>query len=132
MFVTGSFIRFYSNSTFEFLTAGHLPILYYSKSLNTVELLLIKQIPITVKEDFVFSSRFINFHKGDVFVLLTDGIVEVMDNKAEMFGLNKVEKILLDNCSGNAVQIFDLIMNEINKFGKQQDDQSVIIIKPLS
>ncbi len=132
MFVTGSYIRFYSNYSLEFLIAGHLPILYYSKNLNTVELLLIKQIPIAVKDDFVFSNRSMNYSKGDIFVLLTDGIVEVMDNNAEMFGLNKIEKILLDNCSESSKNIFSLIMNEINNFGKQQDDQSAVIIKSIA
>ncbi len=132
MFVTGSFIRFYSNYSLEFLIAGHLPILYYSKNLNTVELLLIKQIPVAIKDDFVFSSRSINYSKGDIFVLLTDGIVEVMDNNGEMFGLDKIEKILLDNSSGSSKNIFNSIMNEINNFGKQQDDQSAVIIKSIA
>jgi len=132
MFVTGSYIRLYPNYSLEFLIAGHLPILYYSKNLNTVELLLIKQIPIAVKDDFVFSSRSMNYSKGDIIVLLTDGIVEVMDNNAEMFGLNKIEKILLDNCSGSSKNIFNFIMNKINNFGKQQDDQSAVIIKSIA
>lgn len=131
MFVTGSIIRFYPESSVEYLTAGHLPILYYSKNSNIIEHLLIKQIPITVKEDFIFSSRFINYSMGDVFVLLTDGIIEVMDKNGEQFGLNKVEKIIMDNCTGSTRQIFEKIMNEVNEFGKQKDDQSVIIIKSL-
>ncbi len=132
MFVTGSIIRFYPDSSVEYLTAGHLPVLYYKKNSNAIEHLLIKQIPITVKEDFNFLSRFINYSKGDVFVLLTDGIVEVMDKNGEQFGLDKVEKILIENNTGSARQIFDKIMQELNKFGKQKDDQSAIIVKSLA
>lgn len=131
MFVTGSMIRFYPDFSLEYLTAGHLPILFFNKQLNKVEHLLIKQIPITVKEDFSFSSRFVNYSAGDIFVLLTDGLTEVMDKKGRQFGIDKIEKILIDNCNENAKRIFDYIFQDINKFGEQKDDQSAIIIKSI-
>ena len=129
MFITGSMIRFYPDSSIEYLTAGHLPVLYFNKEANKVEHLLIKQIPLTVKEDFDFTSKLIKYTAGDIFVLLTDGIIEVMDAKGEQFGLERIEKILIDNCNEIPKRVFELIMKEINKFGKQKDDQSAIIIK---
>ncbi len=132
MFVTGSIIRFHPEASLEYLTAGHLPVLYFRKNSNTVEHLLIKQIPVTVKEDFIFSSQFINYSAGDIFVLLTDGIIEVMDKKGEQFGLKKVEEILMNNSTHSARQIFDIMTDELNKFGKQKDDQSAIIVKSLA
>ena len=129
MFITGTMIRFYPDSSMEYLTAGHLPVLYFKKELNKVEHLLIKQIPLTVKEDFEFTSKLIKYSVGDIFILLTDGIIEVMDEKRNEFGLERIEKILIDNYNESSKRIFDLIMESINKFGKQKDDQSAIIIK---
>jgi serine phosphatase RsbU (regulator of sigma subunit) len=132
MFITCSMIRFFPDSSVEYLTAGHLPVLWFRKELNTVEYLLIKQIPITVKQNYNFLSQYVKYSKGDIFILLTDGIVEVMDKGGEQFELNRVERILIDNNSESAKLIFDHILEGINKFGKQKDDQSAIIIRCLT
>ncbi len=131
MFITCSMIRFNSDYSIEYLNAGHLPVLYFNKGQKRVEHLLIKQIPITVRNDFSFTSKIINYFSGDIFLLLTDGIVEVMNEKGDELGINKIEEILIENSDQNAGQIFDRLMVEVNKFGKQKDDQSAIIIKVI-
>jgi serine phosphatase RsbU (regulator of sigma subunit) len=131
MFITVSLIRFYTDSSVEFLTAGHLPILYFNKQLNKVQHLLIKQIPLTAKENFNFSSGIMKYSAGDIFIMITGGIIEVMDENKVLFGLNKIEEILIENCNENSKFIFDCIGNEIGKFGNQKDDQSAIIIKSI-
>ena len=131
MFITCSMIRFNQELPVEFITAGHLPILHFQKDLNIVSHLLIKQIPITVKEDFAFISSTAKYSEGDIFVLLTDGIVEVMDKGGEEFGLSNVEKILIENHNETAKYIYDRLTESVKAFGKLADDQSAIIIKSL-
>ncbi len=132
MFVTCSVIRFYPDKKAEFLTAGHLPVLHFQKETQTIKQLLIKQIPISVKEDFSFTSNSINYSSGDVFILLTDGIIEVMSKTGKLFGLENVESLLLNCNSENPKDIFNYILGQANAFGKKADDQSAIVIKTLS
>lgn len=131
MFVTCSIIRIYPDDQAEFLTAGHLPILQFCRDTKTIKQLLIKQIPIAVKEDFQFTSGLINYSKGDVFVFLTDGIIEVMNDKGEEFGLASVEELILRKYNECSKEIFNTIFELVNIFGKMADDQSSIIIKVL-
>jgi phosphoserine phosphatase RsbU/P len=132
MFVTCSIIRFYPNFVAEFTTAGHLPILHFRADLNLVVQLLIKQIPITTKKDYCFSSRFVRYSPGDIFVLLTDGLVEVMNKAGDEFGLTRIKQFITANSKENSQKIFELLFEKVNLYGKQADDQSAVIIKSIS
>jgi len=131
MFITCSAIRIYPDNKAEFLTAGHPPVLHYHHDTNSVTQLLIKQIPVTVKENFRFTSSVINYSAGDIFVLTTDGIVEVMDKKGNLFGLQRVEELLLNNHVKSSSELFEIIFDHIKSFGVKTDDQSAVIIKFL-
>ena len=131
MFVTCSVIRFHPDNKAEFVTAGHLPILHFQKETQTIKQLLTKQIPVAVKEDFTFTSNSINYSSGDVFILLTDGIIEVMNKAGELFGMDNVEALLLNKNNEYPKAIFDYIFEQANAFGKRADDQSAIVIKTL-
>ena len=132
MFVTCSVIRFYPENKVEFITAGHLPILHFESKDQTIRQLLIKQIPISVKEEFKFTSDIINYSAGDIFILLTDGIIEVMNKEGEQFGLPSVESIIIKKNIENSKAIFNYIFEQANAFGKKADDQSAIVIKTLN
>ncbi len=132
MFITCGMLRLYSDLTGEFLTAGHLPIFHYSSKTNKVEKLLIKQIPISVQKNFNFVSIKFDYLPGDIFVLISDGIMEVMNKNGEQFGLDRVESLISQQHTLVAEEIYNSLTREIAAHGKQEDDQSVMIIKVAS
>ncbi len=44
--------------------------------------------------DFGYEDQFISYRKGDILVMMTDGIIESRNPKGEMFSLERVEEIL--------------------------------------
>lgn len=132
MFITCSILRLYPNKTAEFVIAGHLPILHFQKEIGKVSRLMVKQIPVTAKSDFIFTSRSINYSSGDLFVFITDGMNEAMNKKGELFGLDNIEKLVVKNNLESSKKVLNIIMNEVKKYGKQTDDQSAIIVKVLA
>lgn len=129
MFLTASAIRFDESKTAEFTIAGHLPILYYRAHSNSVQQLLIKQIPLSITQDFQFKTEKVDYNSGDIFLFLTDGLTEVINSKNEEFGINRIEKLLEQNNALQSDKLFDIIINEINHHGSQFDDQTLLIIR---
>lgn len=131
MFLTCAFLKFNSNSTVEYSTAGHLPILKLANDSNKFDELIIKHLPIAATKDFSFATNITVCNKKDLFILLTDGITETSNKKDEEFGMEKVKKIILNNRHDELSNIYEKINNKLALYGKQKDDQSILLIRCL-
>jgi preprotein translocase subunit Sss1 len=129
MFLTCAALKFNSNNTAEFTTAGHLPILRLEEDSDNFEELLIKQVPIAAIKDFNYTTGSTEWKKNDLFILLTDGITETLNSKGEYFGMGKVKQIILNNRNDELSSIYEKINNELVSFGKQNDDQTILLIR---
>jgi len=129
MFLTASAIRFDESKTAEFTVIGHLPILHYQAHSNSIQHLLIKQIPLSVQPDYQFKTRKVNFRSGDTFIFLTDGLTEVLNSQNEEFGINRIEELIIQHHSQQIELLFNKIIDEINQYGPQRDDQTLMVIR---
>jgi serine phosphatase RsbU (regulator of sigma subunit) len=66
-----------------------------------------------------------------VFLLLTDGITEVANEREEEFGLARLERLLTQHAPRPLAQIWELVMGEVRRHGLQQDDQSLLLLRVL-
>jgi len=128
MFLTASAICFDDNKTAEFTVAGHLPILHFQAVSCSVQHLLIKQIPLSVKPDYLFKTEKVNVESGDIILFLTDGLTEVSNSQNEEFGMKRIEELLIQYRSQQPDTLYTKIMNEVMNFGPQHDDQTLLII----
>ncbi len=131
MFLTCAFLKFNSNYIVEYSTAGHLPILKLGNDSNNFDELIVKQLPIAAVKDFNFITNSTVYNKNDLFVLLTDGITETSNKKDEHFGMEKVKQIILNNRHDKLSHIYEKINNELAAYGKQKDDQTILLIRCL-
>ena len=51
--------------------------------------------------DFVYEEREFAYEKGNVLVLMTDGVTECVNAKGEMFGIERVENVLMQSHGAN-------------------------------
>ncbi len=51
--------------------------------------------------DFAYEEREFPYEKGDILVLLTDGVTECVNGKGEMFGIERVESVLMQSHSAD-------------------------------
>ena len=131
MFLTCAFLKFNSNYTVEYSTAGHLPILKLANDSNNFEELIIKQLPIAATKDFNYTTNSTVYNKNDLFILLTDGITETSNKKDEHFGIEKVKLTILNNRHDELSHIYEKINNKLTLYGKQKDDQTILLIRCL-
>jgi serine phosphatase RsbU (regulator of sigma subunit) len=61
--------------------------------------------------------------------MLTDGIVEVTNAGDEEFGLERVERLLLENATRPLADIAAMIIGAATKHGRQMDDQTILLAR---
>jgi phosphoserine phosphatase RsbU/P len=76
-----------------------------------------------------YVSQRVSYSPGDLFLLLTDGITEVVNERDEEFGLARLEQLLSKLAAQPLSQIWELVMGEVKQHGAQQDDQSLLLLR---
>lgn len=113
------------NKEICYSVAGHnAPILL--KSSGGIDEIAMHSPPISNWiPDFEYQDRLIGYGKGDILVLLTDGVTESKNDLGEMFSLDRVEAIL--QRSANAEQFIERLKAALSEFcGSFADDITAI------
>ena len=129
MFMTIAALRFHPEGSVEVAVAGHLPVLRIRAGSGEVELLPNEQLPLGIVEDTLFWSRTVTGERGDVFVLLTDGLTEVENAKGEELGWEPLRDIVVARRNSPLSEIHTAVMQKVTAHGKQEDDQTLALIR---
>lgn len=76
-------------------------------------------------ENYSYEDRELDYDKGDILVLLTDGVTESRNAQGEQFGIERVENVLL-GCA-TAQQFIDALRAELSTFCGTFDDDITAI-----
>jgi serine phosphatase RsbU (regulator of sigma subunit) len=136
-FVTAIVGKFDSKKkTFEFVRAGHSPVLYYSQKTSRAQYLQPPGLGIGLESGPIFDSitemQRIQLQRGDFLILFTDGLVEARNRFEEEFGEGRVLSLAENSSQLSAEEIKDHILEEITDFigdTPLHDDLTFIIIK---
>jgi sigma-B regulation protein RsbU (phosphoserine phosphatase) len=110
--------------------AGHLPILRLRD--RKVDLLSETNLPLGVLPGTEFKAAPCEMKKGDVLVLVTDGLTEVSGQNGEELGLGEISRALSD-CDGDPPRkIAEKILRAVSRGSPQRDDQSLLVVRCLS
>lgn len=120
---------------FTFARAGHNPMLLVRKNGDSEWLK-----PAGVGVGITKGDRFIantdeaslKLKEGDVLVLYTDGITEMMNSSGHFYGEERLEKLVKGVREAQSQKILEIIIDKVNEFKgaeKQHDDMTVIVIK---
>ncbi len=129
MYATMALLNFDGSAQAEYALAGHGPILHYrDRSRDTVRLSM-KQFPLGLIPGGCYASQRVTYLSRDLFLMLTDGISEVPNERDEEFGLARLEQLLTQYATQPLPHIWELIMDEVHQHGLQQDDQSLLLVR---
>lgn len=128
-YVTFAGLRFDGSGSAEYTTAAHVPILHYRQATHTTERLFIEQFPVGIIPGAEYRAARKACDREDVFVMLTDGIVEATNAGDEEFGLERVERLLLENAARPLADIAEMIIGTASKHGRQIDDQTILLAR---
>src|SRR6266481_2637355 len=87
--------------------------------------------PIGIFKEQKFASSHVEFSSGDIAVLLTDGLTEAANENEEEYGLERVKQQVTKYSEESLKVLCEMLLAETRKFGKQMDDQSVLLVRRL-
>ncbi|MFZ3199574.1 MAG: PP2C family protein-serine/threonine phosphatase [Candidatus Acidiferrales bacterium] len=129
MYATFAGLLFTGVGEAEFLIAGHPPILHYRVATNRIERLAMQQFPLGLMAEGRYASASVRCEAGDLFVLVSDGIVEAEDTTGAEFGIEGIERLLNDCGRSPLKEIADVLLAKLEAFGPRVDDQTLLLIR---
>jgi sigma-B regulation protein RsbU (phosphoserine phosphatase) len=90
------------------------------------------RLPLGIKDDLNYGELKFRLKKGDLLLFYTDGLVEAMNTKGEMYGFERLGGSLLKWHDISAASARDRVLGEIaNHTGKapQHDDMTLVVIR---
>jgi serine phosphatase RsbU (regulator of sigma subunit) len=129
MFLTTSCIRIDTSYNVEYIVAGHLPILHFDHAQDSVQQLSSGHMPLSIDAEYSYQSKRITVAPGDLIILATDGITEIMDENDEEYGLERLMKSINSVKNKTPDQIFQTLLQSAQAHGQQFDDQTLLVIK---
>ncbi len=131
MYVTLACLRSAGGDRLEYSLAGHPPIFHYHASNQSVSELGMEQLPIAMFPAVNFQSAMITVAPGDLLAVVSDGFLEVTNAKGEEFGKEALGAVLARSVTEPLPQIADRLVAETARFGSQQDDQTILLVRSL-
>jgi len=142
MFVTVFYLIIDSKKrSLNYASAGHNPMILYRASTNQTYYLNPKGFPIGVQlpqQDYFdnyIESDTIKLTKDDILLLYTDGITEAMNANRDLYGEERLQKVLRGSGKLSASQFAEGLRNDIYSFTEgspQYDDITLVAIKEKS
>jgi sigma-B regulation protein RsbU (phosphoserine phosphatase) len=122
-------VRFEGDGRVEYALAGHPPILHCLAATGETSRLSMEQFPVGMFPSAEFATQTEACSPGDLFAIVTDGILEVSNVAGIEFGLERLATILKDNADKPLQAIFDLVLAQADAFGNQDDDQTLLLVR---
>ena len=120
------------NGMLNYVNAGMPPMLHYHKAKDEVVETKLSGLPLGAMQDTSYKSIEIRPEKGDVLLLLSDGMPELINSDGEMFGYERISEHLKQMASYPS----DKIIDHLKKSGSDwvddkdpEDDVTFVVIK---
>ena len=120
---------------FTFARAGHNPMLVVKNNGDTEWL---KPdgvgIGVTNGDNFLKCTQeaSLKLKEGDVVILYTDGITEMLNSGNHFYGEDRLERLVKGVRKASSEKILEIIVDDVNEFkgmARQHDDMTLVIIK---
>ncbi len=116
----------------EFTSAGMPPALLYKKKEGSISEVILKAMPLGSSVAFPYQTLQFDLESGDVFVLFSDGLMELFNPRREQLGMDRIKECLEEICDKSSDDILaGLISLRDSWKGKvnQEDDVTIVILK---
>ncbi len=130
MFVTFAYLA-WDGEVLEYSMAGHPPILHYHAASKEVSELACSNLPVGMFGGQQFQSGTVQFARDDLFLLFTDGVLEVVNAADKEFGLPALQTVMAANCGNPLNANLQTILNATDRHGRSTDDRSLLFIRAL-
>ena len=130
MFATAAVLELRPGSkSVTYSLAGHPALMRYCSQQRAIVEYASQNLPLGILPEQQFATDRLDCDPGDVLLLLTDGFSEVFDVNAAELGMEPIKSALLKVADQPLSEIFEHLRNVSLSFGKQDDDQTVLLVR---
>jgi phosphoserine phosphatase RsbU/P len=119
---------------FRWVRAGHEPAIHYDSNKGVFEDLTGHGLPLGVFDKTSYEETVIPVKSGQIILVGTDGVKETVNAEGEMFGKDRLRKILGGHAQKSAKEIIAAVICELEHFRyplEREDDVTLVVIKVL-
>ncbi len=128
MFVTFAYLA-WNGERLEYSMAGHPPILHYHAATREISEVACSNLPLGMFGGQQFVSGSVPCAPDDLFLLVTDGVLEVTNARDEEFGLAGIKAVMAAHASNPPSAILEALLDATNRQGHAADDQSLLLVQ---
>ncbi|HEU5235449.1 MAG TPA: PP2C family protein-serine/threonine phosphatase [Terriglobales bacterium] len=132
MFVTAGVLQFCASNGVNFSLAGHPPLLRYSQVQRSIVEYDSQNMPLGILPEQSFTAARLKCDPGDVLLLLTDGFSEVFNGHGAELGIDPLKQEFQKAADRPLPEIFDRLRKLSLSFGRQDDDQTLLLVRCTS
>ncbi|HEY5381087.1 MAG TPA: SpoIIE family protein phosphatase [Acidobacteriaceae bacterium] len=111
--------------------AASPPIVHWHASAQSISQFQEPQFPVGLLPVCQFDGFPLDASSGDLFVVATDGILEVANKQGEEFGMERLQAAIAQNHSDPLPELAGKILSAARTFGHQFDDQTILAVRCL-
>ena len=126
-FATLAALRLPERGDAEVALAGHLPVLRVRG--GVIEHIENQHVPLGVRTGETFSAVSVTTAPGDLFVLFTDGVIEVDNWTGKQLGLAGLEAEISAHADQPLPVLHDRILARVRRHGRADDDVTLLLVK---
>jgi sigma-B regulation protein RsbU (phosphoserine phosphatase) len=120
-----------ANGNIHCALAASPPVVHWHASVQRVSRFEEPQFPVGLIEVSQFEGFALDAAAGDLFVVATDGILEVTDKGGEEFGVERLNDLISAGPQDPLPQLATRILTAARGFGRQFDDQTLLLVRCL-
>jgi len=121
-----------SDKSLILFNCGHPPLLHFSREERIIKEYSTGDVALGLQRDSAFQSRTIRYKAGDVFILLSDGLIETVNTAGEEFDADTLYDLLTKNIDRPPNELVDLLTAAAQTFRgqlAQRDDITIVVSK---
>ena len=130
-FATFTGFRLGSDGNIFCALAASPPIVHWHALAQCISRFEEPQYPVGLLPLSQFNGFALDAAAGDLFVVATDGILEVADKRGEEFGVERLNDVIAAGPQDPLPQLAARILTAARSFGRQLDDQTLLLVRCL-
>lgn len=129
MYATLTAFRLNEDGRAWYAMAASPPVLHWSPCRGDAQQVHAEQFPLGLLPVSGFTGEPVDMQAGDLLAVATDGVLEVCDPNQEEFGIERLEQSICAAPQLHLPEMADAILGKARAFGKQADDQTLLLIR---
>lgn len=135
MFITALYVL-YDNEKKQmtYSNAGHYHPLWFKSAEKAFARLTSGGVPVGIASEQEYPQETIQLSSNDLVIMYTDGLIEAKKTNGEMFGIDRLKRVVEQNSALSAHDLFEKIEASVHEFIEKApafDDMTLIVIRVL-